>query len=99
MITQHRTATLTAGNLARAMTWAHEIAACIKQSVGTSVAVEMPVGGDTWQIRWTLQYDSLAAYEASANALRADPKYMALLASGSDLFLPGATTDQFWRTV
>lgn len=99
MITFHRTSTLTSGDVVRAMSWAREIAAYIRQSTGVDVAVEMPVGRNPWQLRWSFKYDNLAAYDAKTSELRADPKYMAMLASGSDMFVPNTTDDELWRSI
>lgn len=99
MITLNRTASVISANLVEALVYAREIAAYITETTGKDVTVEMPVGGTWSQIRWTVYFDSLGAYEGWSNALRADPKYMAMLTKGSGFFIEGSGTDHLWRAI
>ncbi len=99
MITLNRTATVISANLVDALVYAREIADYIWEKTGKEVTVEMPVGGTWSQIRWTAHFESLGGYEAWSTGLRADPKYMALLTSGSRFLIEGSGIDHLWRTV
>jgi len=75
-----------------------EIARYLQANQGLTISVPMPVGGNPNRIRWSLELESLAAYEAWTARTRTDAGYMALVGKGSDCYIAGSIFDEFWRT-
>jgi hypothetical protein len=61
--------------------------------------VRRPVGGNPNRIAWVAQYKDLADFDAATVKSLADPKYIDLLVTAGDLFIPGSIHDDIWRTV
>ena len=99
MITFHRSATYLPGKLPGAVTFAKQVAAHAKDVTGIAVSVSMPVGGNPMRIGWAASYDSLGAMEAAMSKLLADPAYLELISKAGEIFIPGTTHDEIWRTM
>jgi hypothetical protein len=97
MIIFSRTANIAPGK--PAITWSREVAAYMKQKTGVQMRITMPVSGNPWRICFLGEFENLTAVDALQAKLRGDPKYRELLAKGSDYFIAGSITDEFWRTV
>lgn len=99
MISFHRTASIAQGKVASAHAFAHKISAFIKKQTGVELRISIPVGGNPNRIRWSSDYENLAALEAQQGKLFADPKYMDMVAKGAENFIPGSINDEIWRGV
>jgi hypothetical protein len=64
-----------------------------------NLEVRRPVGGNPNRIAWVAQYKDLADFDAATVKSLADPKYIDLLVTAGDLFIPGSIHDDIWRTV
>jgi hypothetical protein len=75
------------------------VAAYTKQKTGVEMRIMMPVSGNPWRICFLSEFENLTAVDAFQAQLRGDQKYRELLVEGSDYFIAGSITDEFWRTV
>jgi hypothetical protein len=99
MIAFYRSASIAQGKMGSAIAFAKEISAYIKNKNKTEILVALPVGGNPNRIGWSTQYENLGDMESKLNQLMADPKYMEMVAKGSDNFIAGSVRDEIWRTV
>lgn len=56
MISFHRTACVKSGMMADAMGVAREFIAVLKKVTNVDARLEMPIGGNPWRIRWSIQF-------------------------------------------
>jgi hypothetical protein len=99
MIRFYRSATITPGKMAGAMTFAREVAKYVKDHTGVDVHIGMPVGGNPHRIGWSAQYPNLAAYDEMATKLLADGKYQEMVAMAANNFVADTTRDELWRVL
>ena len=99
MIVVTRTISVAPGKTASAIGVAKQIAAYMKTSTGTDVEVLMPIGGNPFRITWTSRYPDLAEFEVRWAKISADQKYLQLVTSGLDNFVPGSVFDTLWRVI
>jgi len=99
MLTWARTSCFPSKNLGAATAWAREVAAHVMKKTGNEIKVEVALSGNPYRIRWVGETESMAAHEQAFNKVMSDSKYMELLAKAADLFIPGTTTDEFWRSL
>ena len=97
MITFTRTVGINPGKQAKALAWAREVAALAKAIDGLEGHVGMPVGGNPNRIKFTTQYENLAAFEIRSAKFFSHPKYLELAASGPERFVSGSSVDELWR--
>ena len=99
MIVATRTISIAPGKNVAAIGLAHQIAAYLKTLLGTDVEVLTPIGGNPFRITWSSRYPNLAEFEVKQAKMVADQKYMQLVVSGLDNFVPGSVFDTLWRVV
>ena len=99
MITIIRTASVMPGKQAKALAWAHEVAAFVKATNGADVHVSIPVGGNPNRIRLTAEHENLAAMETSAAKLTSLPQWRELLALSAELLVGESNFTEIWRDV
>ncbi len=99
MISLHRTACVKSGMMAVAVGIAREFVPLLKKVAGVDARVEMPVGGNPWRIRWTVQYADMNAMQVANAKLVANADYQALLAKIAEYLLSGASTDEVWNVL
>jgi len=99
MIVTNRTVSIAPGKNVAAIGFAKQIAAYIKASTGTDVEVLTPIGGDPFRITWMSHYPDLAEFEVRWAKVSTDQKYIQLVASGLDNFVPGSIFDTIWRVI
>lgn len=97
MINFHRTACIKSGMMGNALAVAQEFVATMKQVAGVDTRVELPIGGNPWRIRWTIQYADLNAMSTSNMKLMANADYLALLGKIAEYVISGASTDEIWN--
>jgi hypothetical protein len=97
MIAFYRSASIAQGKVGSALAFSREIAAYIKDKTGVEVHVAVPIGGNPNRVGWSARYENLGALETQQVKLMSDPKYMELVAKGSDNFIPGSVRDEIWR--
>lgn len=74
MITLHRLASCAQGKTGSTLTFADDVARCVKHKTGTEVQVAVPIGGNPNHIGWSARYDNLGALEIMQVKLMTDPK-------------------------
>ncbi len=99
MINWSRTSCFPSKNMGAALAWAREVAAYVTNKTGVELKVEIAASGNPYRLRWISQAESLAALEQATKKVMSDPKYMELLAKAADLFIPGATIDEYWSSI
>jgi hypothetical protein len=99
MINFHRTACVKSGMMADALVTAREIAALVGKLVGVDVRLELPIGGNPWRIRWTIQYADLNAMEAANATFMTNAEYNARLREIADYLISGASLDEVWNVL
>ena len=99
MIVFTRTISIAPGKNVAAIGLAHQIAAYLKTLLGTDVEVLTPIGGNPFRITWSSRYPNLAEFEVKTAKMVADQKYMQLVVSGLDNFVPGSVFDTLWRVI
>ena len=99
MIVFTRTASIAPGKNVAAIGVALQIAAYLKALFGNEWEVLTPIDGNPFRITWSSRAKNLAEFEERQLKLAADQKYMQLVASGLDNFVPGSIFDSIWRTV
>jgi len=97
MIHMTRTASIAPGKAPAAHSFAQKVASHWKTEWDRTIEVRRPIGGNTSRIAWVSQYKDLAEYETFMVKSLADPKYMDLLVTAGDLFIPGSINDEIWR--
>jgi len=96
MINFHRTACVKNGMMVAALGVAQEFIPIMKKVADMDVRLELPVGGNPWRIRWTIQYADLNAMSAATTKLMANPDYVALLGKIAEYLISGASVDEVW---
>lgn len=99
MIAFNRVASVAPGKTGATITFAHEIAAYMKDAYGVKLEVLLPVGGNPQRIAWTTRYKNLAAMDDINARILADAKYWELVNKASANFLPGSINDSIWRVI
>jgi len=84
-------------SLARAISWAKEVAALVKHVTGTEQIVCSSFGGMLAEIAWIGQYDSVGQYDEMRTKVLNDGEYRSALKKARDLFTPGSDRDQIWK--
>jgi hypothetical protein len=97
MIHFTRTSSILPGKLAPAMAFAREMTDYLQTAYGSNIQILLPVGGNPHRIAWRGTYPDLAALEAFQGKSMADPKYLAILSKGAELFIAGSICDEIWR--
>jgi len=97
MIHMTRTASIAPGKAPAAHAFAQKVASHWKTEWDRTIEVRRPIGGNPSRIAWVSQYKDLAEYETFMVKSLADPKYMDLLVTAGDLFIPGSINDEIWR--
>jgi hypothetical protein len=97
MITLNRTACVKSGMMAGALGVAQEFVLLLKRIAGLDVRVALPIGGNPWRIRWTIQYADMNAMEVANAKLMANADYQALLAKIAEYLISGASLDDVWN--
>jgi len=96
MINFHRTACVKSGMMSEALAVAQEFIPLMQKVAGADVRLELPIGGNPWRIRWTIQYADLNAMNTVNLKLMANPDYTALLAKIAQYLISGASLDEVW---
>jgi hypothetical protein len=99
MIAFYRSAAIAPGKVGSAVAFAKEISAYVKDKNKTDLLIAMPVGGNPNRIGWSTHYENLGDLENKMNQLMTDPKYLEMVAKGSENFIAGSVRDEIWRTV
>lgn len=99
MIYFYRTATIAPGKLVPALGFARDVASLVKNKTGRDVTIGVPVGGQAGRVAWFIAYDNLAQLEEFQANLMQDSEYLALLAKGGDIIVPGSLHDEIWRLI
>ena len=99
MINFHRTACVKSGMMAEALVTAGEIAALVSKLAGVEARLELPIGGNPWRIRWTIQYADLNAMQTANATFMANAEYNALLRRIADYLISGASLDEVWNVL
>lgn len=98
MITFTRTAVIAPGKAPAAWAFAQKIVEFYKSNYDTPLEVLRPVAGNPGRISWVGRYASLAAFDAISVRSQSDQKYLELLATAAELFVPGSLHDELWRS-
>ena len=98
MISFIRTGAIAPGKGAQALDFAHKIVAYWQSNYDHRVDLLRPIGGNPLRLQFTSSYSDLAEFEMISNKSSADQKYMELLASGADCWIPGSLNDELWRS-
>lgn len=96
MINFHRTACVKNGMMANALGVAQEFIPIMKKVADLDVRIELPVGGNPWRIRWTIQYADLNAMSSATTMLMANTEYVSLLGKIAEYLISGASLDEVW---
>jgi len=99
MIYMTRTGAIAPGKSAAAHAFAQKVATYWKTEWDRTLDIRRPIGGNPNRIAWVGQYKDLADFETATVKSLADPKYMDLLVTASDLFIPGSINDEIWKAV
>ena len=99
MIYVTRTGSIAPGKAPAAHAFAQKVATHWKTEWDRTLEIRRPIGGNPNRIAWVGQYKDLAEYEAVSVKSLADPKFMDLLVTASDLFIPGSINDEIWKAV
>ncbi len=97
MINFHRTACVKSGMMVDALGAAQEIVGLLKKVAGVDARLELPIGGNPWRIRWTIQYADLNAMDAANAKLMANADYHGLLRKIAGYMISGASVDEIWN--
>ncbi len=87
MITAIRSAQIQDGKAQPAVEWALKAASYIRETFGTDTQVMRNVGGQTYQLHWVTNYESLAALEELQARSMVHEGYNAMLAEAGELGL------------
>jgi len=96
MVTFQRTACVKSGMMPEAVAMAREFVALIEKLTGDKARVQLPIGGNPWRIRWTIEYADLNSMQHNSLKLMADPDYQELLAKIANCVISGASDDEVW---
>jgi uncharacterized protein YbaA (DUF1428 family) len=81
------------------MEWARDISVFMKTKYGLQARVMLQIGGQVGRFCWSIDYPSLADFEATMDKMMADPDYQSILGKFGDFFLTGETHDALWSEV
>ena len=98
MIYVTRTGSIAPGKSPAAWAFAQKAADHWKTAWDRTLELRRPIGGNPNRIAWVAQYKDLADFEAVTLKASADPKYIKLLVTAGELFIPGSIHDDIWRT-
>ena len=98
MITFIRIGAIAPGKAAAAAAFAQKVVDFYRTQYDHKVEVRRPIGGNPNRIAWVASYPDLAAFDALSTKSQSDPKYLELIASAADLFIPGSVQDEIWRS-
>ena len=102
MIISLRTADIQDGAQETAFAWAVGIAAYVNEHFpGHDVRVARNVGGPVAQVRWIANYDSLAEFERTWQAMEADDGYISMIrdAREQELFFAAGILDEIMQVI
>jgi hypothetical protein len=91
-----RTATISPGRFAEAMSFAREISSYVESKAGVKVKVFTQVGGTAGRIAWQAEFKSLAAYDQFLGQFVPDAGYQEIIKKAAPLFIAGETRDSLW---
>nr|HET7857682.1 hypothetical protein [Caldimonas sp.] len=98
MITFTRIGVIAPGKAAAVAAFNQKVVDFYRTQYDVKVEVQRPVAGNPSRIAWVVRYPALAALEAVLAKSQADPKYLELIATATDLFIAGTTHDEIWRS-
>jgi len=98
MISFVRTGAIAPGKGAQAFAFAQKIVAYWQSNYDQHIDLLRPIGGNPNRIAFTSSYKDLTEFERILNKSSADQKYMQLVASGADCWIPGSLNDEMWRS-
>jgi hypothetical protein len=98
MITFTRIGAIAPGKAAAVAAFAQKVVDFYSVQYDHQVEVMRPIGGNPNRIAWVARYPDLAAFDALSTRSQADPKYLELIGSAADLFIPGSVQDELWRS-
>ena len=99
MITFTRSSCIANGKMVQAMEFAARARDYINENHGGQVTLHRQIGGDPTRLVWVNRFESLAQYEENLGGMLADPTWMEMMMSASDLFVEGSTQDAILTTV
>jgi hypothetical protein len=98
MISFVRTGAIAPGKGTQALALAQKIVAYWQSNYDQHIYLLRPIGGNPLRLAFTSSYTDLTEFEKMLNKTSADQKYMELLASGADCWIPGSLNDEIWRS-
>jgi len=98
MIFVVRTGAVAPGKGVQAFGFAQKIVAYWKSNFDHDIELRRPIGGNPNRIAFAANYKDLIDYERVTQKSSTDQKYMELLASGAECWIPGSINDELWRT-
>lgn len=99
MIHLTRTSCVMPGEMGNALAFSKQVTEHIAATHQVALTMMFPVGGNPFRIAWTTTYPDLGALGDFHAKLLGDRKYAEIIAAAADSFVPGATTDEIWRTL
>lgn len=99
MIHLMRTVSVMPGKLGNALAFSKQVTEHIATTHNVGLTMLVPVGGNPFRIAWTSTYPDLGALGDFQAKLLGDRKYAEIISGAADSFIPGATTDEIWRTL
>jgi hypothetical protein len=97
MISFVRTGAIAPGKGAQTLAFAQKIVAYWQSNYDQHIDLLRPIGGNPLRLASVSSYKDLAEFEKILNKSSSDQKYLELLASGADCWIPGSLNDQIWR--
>jgi hypothetical protein len=91
-----RTATISPGRFAEAMSFAREISSHIESKAGVKVRVFTQIGGIAGRIAWQAEFKNLGAYDEFLGRFVTDAGYQEIIKKAAPLFIEGETHDSLW---
>jgi hypothetical protein len=98
MITFTRIAVIAPGKAVAASGFAQKVVEFYKSNYDIQLEVLRPIAGNPGRIAWVGRYANLAAFDAVSVRSQTDQKYVELIATAADLFIPGSLQDEIWRS-
>jgi hypothetical protein len=101
MITHVHTADIRDGKAMAAIEQALKLANYVNEKFGTNVQLMGNVAGPTYQLHWTANFESLAAFEEVYEKINVDPGYHQLLAEAYDqeLWFGSSVVDNIYTSI
>jgi hypothetical protein len=97
MISFVRTGAIAPGKGVQAIAFAQKIVAYWQTHYDQHIDLLRPIGGNPLRLAFRSGYKDLAEFEKLLNKSSADQKYLELLASGADCWIPGSLSDEIWK--